>query len=275
MKEDRCVFKIISFFKKKSRMTSYFYYLLPEEVSCMEISWKLKIHKILSVFQKVSCCHFTVAFKSHTDADEGARHFSSRTAKSTIRISFAVARPNGQQSASLHVCPPKCQSVPVYCIRIPYKSQMGKQGMPAQRQPHPRVQPALQLHDTMRISLSGAGGKSIWIGRREPWDRIHPPAVGLMLLLNLTIGSEGILTGNCTSRWQVCHLENTVHWLKAFFLMNAANLKSSKLLKVEAPYRYIANILHQLAMSSGFAWRVLKTVTVCFSWLFDSNTLQP
>ena len=148
-------------------MTSYFYYLVPEEVSCMEISWKLKIHKISSVFQKVCCCHFTLAFKPHTDADEGARHFSLRTAKSTIRISFAVARPNGQQSAILHVSSPKCQSVPVHCcIRVPHKLQMSKQGVPARRQPHPRMQQALQLHDTMRISLSSAGGKAVAIGRR-------------------------------------------------------------------------------------------------------------
>ena len=38
--------------------------------------------------------------------------------------------------------------------------------MPAGRQQHPRMQPALQLHNTMRISLSGAGGKSVGIGRR-------------------------------------------------------------------------------------------------------------
>ena len=83
--------------------------------------------------------------------------------------------------------------------------------MPARRQPQPRKQPALQLHDTMRISLPGAGSKSVRIGRREPLDRIHPHAVRLMLLLNLTVCPKGILTGSCTGRRQVCHLENTVH----------------------------------------------------------------
>ena len=150
----------------------------------MKLSWKTKIHKISSVFQKVCYCLFTVAFKSHTTADKGAGHSCSRTVTSTIRTSFAVARPNGQQSAILRVSPPKCQSVPVHCwIRVPSKLQMGEQGIPARRQPHPRVQPALKLHDTMHISSSGAGGKSCGIGRGEPLDRIHPHAVRLMLLL--------------------------------------------------------------------------------------------
>ena len=148
-------------------MTSYFYCLLLEEVSFVKISRKTKIHKTSTVFQKVCYCHFTVAFKSHADADKGAGHSCLMTATSTIRTSFAVARPNGQQSAILHVISPKCQSVPVHCcIQVPHKLQMGKQGVPARRQPHPRMQQALQLHDTMRISLSSAGGKAVAIGRR-------------------------------------------------------------------------------------------------------------
>ena len=148
-------------------MTSYFYCLLLEEVSFVKISRKTKIHKTSTVFQKVCYCHFTVAFKSHADADKGAGHSCLMTATSTIRTSFAVARPNGQQSAILHVSSPKCQSVPVHCcIRVPHKLQMSKQGVPARRQPHPRMQQALQLHDTMRISLSSAGGKAVAIGRR-------------------------------------------------------------------------------------------------------------
>ena len=86
----------------------------------------------------------------------------------------------------LCVSPPRSQSVPVKCcIRVPYELQMGEQGMPARRQPHPRMHPALQLHGTMRISLSGAGDKSVGIGRREPLYRIHPHAVGLMLFSSL------------------------------------------------------------------------------------------
>ena len=51
-----------------------------------------------------------MAFSSHTAADRGAGYACLRTATSTIRTSFAVAQPNGQQSAILHISPPKRQS---------------------------------------------------------------------------------------------------------------------------------------------------------------------
>ena len=99
MKENRCIFIIISLFfhthtkkkegkKEKTVITSYLYCLLLEEVSFMKRSWIPKIHKISSVFQNV--CYFTVAFKSHTAADRGAGHAISRTATSTIRTSFCT-----------------------------------------------------------------------------------------------------------------------------------------------------------------------------------------
>ena len=67
--KETCVFLIVSFFeKRKITHEVIFYCLLFEEVSFMKISWKPKIHKISSVFQKVYYCHFTMAFKSHTAA---------------------------------------------------------------------------------------------------------------------------------------------------------------------------------------------------------------
>ena len=114
-----------------------------------------RIHKISSSdFQNVWHCHFTVACKFHTAVDKGTGHVCSTTATSTITISFAVARSNGQQSVLPHVQPSKRQSVPVQCCMIvsPIQLPMGEQGMSVRRQPHPLLQPA--LHDLMVNSPS-------------------------------------------------------------------------------------------------------------------------
>ena len=55
----------------------------------------------------------------------------------------------------------------------PIQQQIMEQGIPACRQQQASVQPALQLHDTICRSLSGAEGKSVGIVRRKPLARTH------------------------------------------------------------------------------------------------------
>ena len=52
----------------------------------------------------------------------------------------------------------------------PIHLQICEQDIPDLRQPQPPVQQALQLHDTMFITLSDAGGKSVATGCRESFN---------------------------------------------------------------------------------------------------------